>query len=387
MRHIPAKLCAAVVAAALFVACALLAVGCSGGSSSESQPQAPQIEGLTYESSMDLKYATQFAVHYYQDGYKVLETANDTQYLVVPEGAQAPSALPEGMVVLQQPLDNIYLAATATASLFDAIGGLDAVTMTGTKVDDWSVDAMREAMDAGKITFVGKYSAPDYETMVDKGCDLALESTMILHSPDVKEALEKLGIPVLIELSSYEADPMGRVEWARFFGALLNREAEADAFFAEQEKIIEDMGVFESTGKTVAFFSVNSNGQVVVRRPGDFITKSIEMAGGEYPFSYLDDSGKLSTMKISMEEFYATAVDADYLVYNGTIEAPLSSLNDLLDKNQTFSEYKAVKEGHLYTTDKDMYQATDKLAELIGDFHILVTDGDDSGMTFLKKVE
>ena len=34
-----------------------------------------------------------------------------------------------------------------------------------------------------------------------------------------------------------------------------------------------------------------------------------------------------------------------------------------------------------------MYQATDKLAELIGDFHILVTDGDDSGMTFLKKVE
>ena len=347
----------------------------------------PAIDGLTYESSMDPQYATQFNVYYYNDGYKVLDIANDAQYLVVPEGAQVPANLPQGMVVLQQPLDGIYLAATASASLIDAIGGLDAVTMSGTDAKDWSVDGMREAMEAGKIAFVGKYSAPDYETLVNKGCDMALESTMILHSPDVKEALEKLGIPVLIEHSSYESDPMGRVEWARFYGALLNREAEAEAFFADQVKLVDELDNFENTGKTVAFFSVNSNGQVVVRRPGDFITKSIEMAGGVYPFAYLDDSGKLSTMKISMEEFYATAADADYLVYNGTIEAPLKSIKDLLDKNQTFSEYKAVKDGHVYTTDKDMYQETDKLAELIGDFHTLVTDGDASSLVFLKKVE
>ena len=347
----------------------------------------PELEGLTFESSMDPQYATQFNVYYYSDGFKVLDVANDAQYLVVPEGAQAPANLPQGMVVLQQPLSNVYVAATAAPALIDAIGGLDAVSMSGTDADGWSVDAMREAIKAGTITYVGKYSAPDYETLVDKGCDMALESTMILHSPDVKEALEKLGIPVMVEHSSYEADPMGRVEWARFYGALLNREAEAEAFFAEQAKLVEDLGSFENTGKTVAFFSVNSNGQVVVRRPGDFITRSIDIAGGVYPFAYLDDSGKLSTMKISMEEFYATAVDADYLVYNGTIEAPLTSIDDLLDKNQTFAEYKAVKEGHVYTTDKDMYQETDKLAELINDFHILVTDGDPASLVFLKNVE
>ena len=353
----------------------------------EAPHNPPEIAGLTYDHSMDPRYANQFNVYYYNDGYKVLDIVSDAQYLVVPEGADVPADLPEGMVVLKQPLKNIYLAATATASLIDAIGGLGAVTMTGTDADDWSVDAMREAVEAGKIAYVGKYSAPDYETMVDKSCDLALESTMILHSPEVKEALEKLGIPVMIERSSYESEPMGRVEWARFFGALLNCEDAADEFFGKQAKVIEDMGSFENTGKTVAFFSVNSNGQVVVRRPGDFITKSIDIAGGVYPFSYLDDSGKLSTMKISMEEFYSTAADADYLVYNGTIVAPLSSLDDLLDKSQTFAEYKAFKNGHVYTTNKDMYQETDKLAELIGDFHILVTDGDPASMTFLKKVE
>ena len=38
----------------------------------------------------------------------------------------------------------------------------------------------------------------------------------------------------------------------------------------------------DDSGKRVAFFSVASNGSITVRRPGDYITKIIEMAGGRY---------------------------------------------------------------------------------------------------------
>ena len=63
--------------------------------------------------------------------------------------------------------------------------------------------------------YAGKYNAPDYELILSKACDLAIESTMISHSPEVKEQLEQLGIPVLVERSSYESHPLGRMEWLK----------------------------------------------------------------------------------------------------------------------------------------------------------------------------
>lgn len=54
---------------------------------------------------------------------------------------------------------------------------------------------------------------PDYELILENDCDLAIESTMIYHSPEVKEQLESFEIPVLVERSSYEEHPLGRLEW------------------------------------------------------------------------------------------------------------------------------------------------------------------------------
>jgi iron complex transport system substrate-binding protein len=60
-----------------------------------------------------------------------------------------------------------------------------------------------------------------------------------------------------------------------------------------------------------------------------------------------------------MEDFYAAAVDADYLIYNAAIDAPLNSLDDLLGKSALFADFKAVKDGNVWSTDRYLYQATD----------------------------
>lgn len=57
--------------------------------------KAPEIEGLTYESTMDLTYATEFDVYYYKDGYKLIDVHEDKQYLIVPEGKEEPENLSE----------------------------------------------------------------------------------------------------------------------------------------------------------------------------------------------------------------------------------------------------------------------------------------------------
>lgn len=44
-----------------------------------------------------------------------------------------------------------------------------------------------------------------------------------------------------------------------------------------------------------------------------------------------------------MEEFYAQAADADYLIYNSSIDNPINSVKDLEEKDALFSDFKASK--------------------------------------------
>ena len=159
--------------------------------------------------------------------------------------------------------------------------------MTGTQASGWYIENAVKAMDDGKIKFAGKYSEPDYEMLVDEDCDLAIESTMILHTPKVQEMIESLDIPVMIDRSSYESHPLGRTEWIKLYAAMLNKEDAADAFFEKQVENVDALKDFKNTEKTVAFFYVSSDGTVVVRRSDDYIPKMIELSGGRYVFDDL----------------------------------------------------------------------------------------------------
>ena len=348
--------------------------------------EAPEIEGLTYESSMDLSFAQCFDVYYYNDGYKLLDVHDSAKYLVVPEGKEAPDGLDEEIRVLQQPLDTIYMAATSPMALFDAIGSVDSIKLSGLDASGWYIQAASDAINDGTMTYAGKYDEPDYELLVGEDCDLAIESTMILHAPKVQEMIETLGIPVFIDRSSYESQPLGRTEWIKLYGAMMNKEEEAEFFFSQQAQIIEKLKDFQNTEKTVAFFYINTSGSPVVRNPKDYISSMIEVAGGRNAFADLqDDSGKTS-VSITMEEFYNTAVDADYLIYNTSIDATVDSLNDLLAKDSLMADFKAVKEGNVWVTDDSMYQHTDTIGELINDFNLMLTGGSEEDMTFLHKL-
>ena len=273
-------------------------------------------------------------------------------------------------------------------ALFDSLDCLDSIKMSGTQASGWYIEDAAKAMEEGKMIFAGKYSEPDYEMLVNQGCDLAIESTMIAHTPKVKEMIEMLGIPVFVDRSSYENHPLGRTEWIKLYGALMGKDEEAETFFASQTSVMEELRTFQNTGKTVAFFYVSTDGTIVVRRTQDYIPKMIEIAGGKYIFDNLENTeNESSSVSLTMEEFYATAVNADYLIYNSSIDSEIQSIDELIGKNKLFADFKAVKEGNVWCTGKYLYQATDIVGNLIGDIHLMLTDGEEKDMTFLYKVE
>ena len=359
-----------------------LLAGCTGHSGEKNWSE------LTPQSTTELKYAKQFTIEDYGNGLQLITIAQDRQYLLVPEGAQAPAGVPEEVTVLQQPIQNIYLTATAAMDLFRALDGLDAIRLSGTKESGWYLPEARQAMEAGDILYAGKYSAPDYELILAQQCGLAVESTMIYHNPEVKEQLESLGIPVLVDYSSYESDPLGRMEWIKLYGALLGKEEEAARIFDEEVAAVQPVLNQTNTGKTVAFFYITNTGTVNVRKSGDYIAQLIRMAGGVYvPENQSDgEENALSTMNIDMESFYAAAHDADVLIYNSTVDGELESLDELLKKSELLADFKAVQNGEVWCTGKNMFQSSMSLGRMILEINAVLTQQAPDGLTYLYRL-
>ena len=358
----------------------------SAGPAESDGPAEVQWSGLAVERSLELQYAEQFSVDYYEGGYALIRIGEEGEYLVVPEGAPVPAGLPESMVILQQPLDRIYLVATSAVDLFCALDGVGSIRLSGTDADGWYIDEVKEAMEQGDILYAGKYSAPDYELIHAEQCDLAVESTMIYHTPEVKEQLERLGVPVLVERSSYESSPLGRMEWLKLYGVLLGREEEAAALYQQELDDLRDVMGQESTGKTVAFFYITSTGAANVRKSGDYVARMIEMAGGQYVFQDLGDDNALSTMNMQMETFYAEAKDADCLIYNSTIDGELHTIDELLVKSPLLADFKAVQEGNVWCTEQNLFQSTMGLGDMILDIHAVLTEKGSENLTYLHRL-
>ena len=370
----------------LITAALLLLCLCACGNTEDSS-----WNGMEKTGSLELQYAKEFQVDYYEDGYDVITIQGD-EYLLVPEGMPVPDEIGSEVTVLQQPLENLYVASSSAMDLFLHAGAIDRVDMTSTSAENWTIPEIQEKVASDDILFVGKYSAPDYEVVLDEGCGLAVENTMITHSPEVKEKLEQLGIPVLVERSSYEESPLGRVEWIKLYGLLTGHLDTAEEFF---ESSVQQVQAVEKETKnqggetpTVVFFYFTVSGYVNVRTPDDYISQMIDLAGGKYAFSAeeLGEQGTRSSVNMDPEQFYAAAKDADILIYNSTVEGEISSLDALLEKSPLMKDCKAVLNGTVWCTGQNMFQQVSGTAEMISDLHAVISGDSEQSLTFLHRL-
>ena len=355
----------------LIPAAALTLAGCGN------KTQPANTESLVFSHHYQLDYAQQFTADCYEGGYTMVSIPDsDEKFLVVPQDAAEVDSLPADVTVLRQPVENIYLVSTSVMDLFIHLDALDSIALSGSKAEGWYLPEAQQAMETGSIAYAGKYSAPDYEQILAADCGLAIENTMILHTPEVKEQLEHFGIPVLVERSSYESDPLARMEWIKLYGILLGKEELAEQVFSAQEAVIQPVLSQKPTGKSCAFFSLTSNNLATVRKGSDYVAKMIEMAGGSYVFSGLTDNGNsLATMNLPLEDFYAGAKDADVLIYNSAIEGTISSVSQLTEKFPLLSEFKAVQNSQVWCTSQSLFQQSMALADLILDMNKVFSEG------------
>lgn len=339
--------------------------------------------------SRELSYAKQFQIDYYGDLWTLIHIEEVGDYFLVEEGAALPEGIPDTITVLQKPIDNAYLVSTSAGDLILKAKALEKIRFAGTPAGNWALEEINECLDKEEILYAGKYNAPDYELLLEESCGLAIENTMIYHTPEVIEQLQSFQIPVLVERSSYETHPLGRLEWIKLYGELFSERETVEQFWQEQMSQLMPIMEQEKTGKTVAFFSVTANGTVQVRKTKDYVPKLIELAGGEYIFDSLagEDENALGSMKLQMEEFYAVGKEADVLIYNSTIQGEIEDLSALLEKNSLLADFKAVKDGKVYCATQDFFQKPTQMGDFLKDINkVLTGQPKDEELTFLYRL-
>ena len=89
---------------------------------------------------------------------------------------------------------------------------------------------------------------------------------------------------------------------------------------------------------------------------------------------------------MEMEAFYALAKQADYLIYNSTIEGELDTLEALLARAPLLANCRAVQQGQVFCTTQDLYQSSMALGDFAQDLAGMLA-GQRRGLCYLYPLE
>lgn len=374
MKNLTKIFCLFVLMLGLF-----LFAGCEITNEDKPDPEAEISKELTYASTVKNDYAENFKIYNYKDGYKLLHLIpDDTRYLVVPEGKSVPSDLEENITVVQLPVQNLLISSTPTTSLINAIGDLDKIKLTTTKQSTWYIEPVIENMKAGKLTYIGEYKAPDYEILEKNKPTISVFSTMLDSVPEVRAKLQELSIPVMLDYASNEAHPLARVEYTKLYGALIGTADEKiNEVYNAQVKYVKEIEKVEKTGKTAAIFYITSKGALYVRNAGDYVTKMLTLAGGDYADPTYGE-GKTGNTQTTFEDFYTKFADADFIIYIWSMGGKPANMDEFTAKNELLKDFKAVKENNVWCTTPDFFQIADTLGYMISDMNKMLNSNQDT---------
>ena len=186
---------------------------------------------------------------------------------------------------------------------------------------------------------------------------------------------------MVVERSSYESGPLARMEWIKVLGASCWAGRIWPRSFPSRPRGSKPCPGRPSTGKTGAFFSITANNLANVRKGGDYVSQMIGLAGGRLRLCRPDRPGgsNLSTMNLPLEDFYAGARDADFLIYNSTIEGVVSTTDELIAKCSLLADFRAVQNGDVWCTSQSFFQQSMSLADFIQEMHRVFRTGERPG--------
>lgn len=341
-----------------------LAMGCDVDFIDDTRTAVVTTKNSLNMTSLD--YAVGFSIKDLGDGNKLVIDGDGRKFLLVPKENKVPKGY-ESVDVIRTPIDKVLFASTTQVSKVNALGMLDSVLAVTTDKDDWYIEEIKKGIEEGKITYVGRGSSPDFERIQAVNPQLAVVYTGNYPQEKLIEKLKELSIPYIVDNEYMETSGFGRMEWIKFYGALYNKSEEAERYFNNAIKEVNRIKErIKGKARPKVIWASFYKGKVYVPQGGSYAAEMIENAGGDY---VMKDIGKdePSSETLTMEEFYARAMEADIFIYSSTAKHGGGTIEQILEKCPIIEDIKPIKEGKVWQFQPWWWQSIDKTHEIIED--------------------
>lgn len=289
------------------------------------------------------------------EGYTVAEITNpwDTtrllhRYILVPEDSPLPEGNLQGTVI-RTPVDNIIVYSSVHASILDILGASDRITGV-CEPEYMTCPAIKEGLASGRIKDCGSSVSPSIERIAEA------RGQVIIASPFENSsygAAGKLGLPIIEAADYMENTPLGRTEWVRLFGILLDCPERADSLFSAAEhdyntikdRIAQHIGDNDGESHRPTLLAERKYGASWDVPGGASYMVHIYMdAGADYIFA---NTASTANVNMSFESVLRKGIDADIWVLKYWSEEPMTYAA-LEAEYPLYSRFRAFRERHVY---------------------------------------
>lgn len=197
---------------------------------------------------------------------------------------------------------------------------------------------------AGNVIELGEESTIPLEQIINSKANIIVYSGFGKEFPHQKQ-LEKLGIICIPNYDWKELHPLGKAEWIKLFGVLLNKEQEANDYFTHIEKEYKSLtALAKNSTKSDCLFSGNVFGDFWYTPAGEsFNAHLFRDANCAYAYENTKGTGSLS---LTLEKVLEQNATCKYWINPGA--ANLSELKQQNPKSVYFDSYKQ-KEIYCYS--------------------------------------
>ena len=294
-----------------------------------------------------IKYAKGFDIQYFDNYKKIVikspypDAKEQFEYILI-ANENSSKFKSEAVPVIHTPVEKIVVTSTTHIPMLELLDEENSL-IGFPNLQYISSEKTVKNIQQGNIRELGKGEHINTEVLIDITPEVVVSFSMTSDNK-MFSTIEKAGIPVLLNGDWLEETPLGRAEWIKFFGALYNKEKEADSIFASIEKeYSQAVEIAKNAEKKPTVLSgVMFKDSWNLPAGESFVAQFLKDANTNYLWSNTKGKGSLS---LNFETVYEKGQHAEFWIAPGHYK----SLKELNEANDHYTQFEAFKTNNIYS--------------------------------------
>lgn len=299
---------------------------------------------LKASASMELKYAQWFSVDYF-DTYKLITVLNPWTKLPywkykIFNSKRSPKN--EAFLTTMAIPDKSIVLSSTQIGMFNKLSLLDKIVSVSNRTLIANSELLKK-IDEGKVGELGDGLSINNEKAYLTQADIIFTTAWDKLDPNISKLIEQ-NKPTAFVMDWQENSPLARAEWIKFVAAFYNIEEQAASIFNKIEAKYNELKTLSQTAehRSKILHGTPMSGTWYIAGGQSYMAYFYKDAAADYLWKNDSSNGSLP---LSFEAVFDKAQDADF--WFNTLEQ--SSWNELINTDERFLLFKAVKQKQVYT--------------------------------------